>query len=143
MDKSASALSENYSCKKWTKWYHVCAANRARAVLPKSARVGRQPYDLETDVARIHLMQQWLTLRAPAMKETRHDTPMMRCFALLAGSDPLPDVTTIRNFRRSELYWPFGYSVTVADVLRTFSYATTDGKDSAVVPSIPRCTAGG
>ena len=77
------------------------ANNRARSVLPhpKSARVGRQPYDLET-MLRIHLMQYWYALRARAMEETRYDTPVMSRFALLGGRDLLPDATTIRNFRR-------------------------------------------
>ena len=33
------------------------------------------------------------------MEETRHDTPEMRRFTVLAGSEQLPDATTIRNFR--------------------------------------------
>ncbi|NLR75293.1 IS5 family transposase [Leeia sp. IMCC25680] len=65
---------------------------------PKPGR-WQQPFALET-MLRIHFMQQWFALSAPAMEEARHDIPLMRAFAGLdAGNDRMPDETTILNFR--------------------------------------------
>jgi len=66
---------------------------------PKLGRPGRQPYAVAT-MLRIHFLQQWYALSDPAMEEALYDTPVMRRFARLSGSDNFPDETTILNFRR-------------------------------------------
>lgn len=43
---------------------------------------GRPPFAVET-MLRIHFMQQWFTLRDPAMEEALHDVPSLREFASL------------------------------------------------------------
>jgi IS5 family transposase len=59
---------------------------------------GRQPYPLET-MLRVHLMQNWFALSDPAMEEALYEIASMRLFAHLALSGPIPDETTILNFR--------------------------------------------
>lgn len=59
---------------------------------------GRRPYPLET-MLRVHLMQNWFTLSDPAMEEALYETASMRRFAALKLSEPIPDETTILNFR--------------------------------------------
>lgn len=66
---------------------------------PRSGRVGRPPYSLET-MLRIHLLQQWYALSNPGMEEALHEIASMRLFARLSGLDVIPDETTILNFRR-------------------------------------------
>ena len=60
---------------------------------------GRPPFAPNT-MLRIHFMQQWFTLRDPAMEEALHDTPLFREFAGLGWDSRLPDETTILRFRR-------------------------------------------
>ena len=60
---------------------------------------GRHPYPLET-MLRIHLMQNWFGLSDPAMEEALYEITPMRNFAALKLSGPIPDETTILNFRR-------------------------------------------
>ena len=65
---------------------------------PKAGN-GRRPYELPV-MRRIHFMQQWFNYSDAAMEEALHDIPLLRRFAGLdAGSDTLPDETTILNFR--------------------------------------------
>ena len=59
---------------------------------------GRRPYPLES-MLRVHLMQNWFTLSDPAMEEALYETASMRSFAALKLSEPIPDETTILNFR--------------------------------------------
>jgi IS5 family transposase len=67
-------------------------------VYPKAGN-GRRPYELPV-MLRIHFMQQWFNYSDAAMEEALHDIPLLRRFAGLdAGSDTLPDETTILNFR--------------------------------------------
>lgn len=65
---------------------------------PRSGRVGRPPYSMET-MLRIHLLQQWYALSDPGLKEALHEIASMRLFARLSGLDAIPDETTILNFR--------------------------------------------
>ena len=62
-------------------------------------RCGSPPFSVETFL-RVRLMQQGFTLRDPAMREARHDTPVLREFA---GRDNrasrLRDESTISRFR--------------------------------------------
>ena len=65
---------------------------------PVSGR-GRHPYPLET-MLRVHLMQNWFGLSDPATEEALYEITSMRQFAGLSLSGPIPDETTILNFRR-------------------------------------------
>ena len=60
---------------------------------------GRHPYPLET-ILRVHLMQNWFGLSDPAMEEALYEITPMRVFARLSLTEPIPDETTILNFRR-------------------------------------------
>lgn len=60
---------------------------------------GRRPYPLET-MLRVHLLQNWYGLSDPAMEEALYEVTPMRTFAQLSLSGPIPDETTILNFRR-------------------------------------------
>jgi len=67
-------------------------------VYPKAGN-GRRPYELPV-MLRIHFMQQWFNYSDAALEEALHDIPLLRRFAGLdAGTDTLPDETTILNFR--------------------------------------------
>ncbi|WP_439450104.1 IS5 family transposase [Stenotrophomonas sp. ATs4] len=66
---------------------------------PRSGRVGRPPYAMDT-MLRIHLLQQWYALSDPSMEEALHEIASMRLFARRSGLAAIPDETTILNFRR-------------------------------------------
>jgi IS5 family transposase len=59
---------------------------------------GRHPYPLET-MLRIHLLQNWYALSDPGMEEELYENTPMRAFARLCLNGPIPDETTILNFR--------------------------------------------
>jgi len=59
---------------------------------------GRHPYPLEK-MLRMHLMQNWFGLSDPAMEEALYEITPMRVFARLSATVPIPDETTILNFR--------------------------------------------
>jgi transposase, IS5 family len=65
---------------------------------------GRRPYPLEA-MLRVHLMQNWFALSDPAMEEALYEIASLRNFAGLALSDPIPDETTILNFRHTLEEW--------------------------------------
>ena len=48
---------------------------------------------------RIHLMQNWFALSDPAMEEALYEIASLRSFAGLSLREPIPDETTILNFR--------------------------------------------
>jgi len=60
---------------------------------------GRHPYPIAT-MLRVHLMQNWFGLSDPAMEEALYEIVPMRQFARLTLTKPIPDETTILNFRR-------------------------------------------
>jgi IS5 family transposase len=60
---------------------------------------GRHPYPIAT-MLRVHLMQNWFSLSDPAMEEALYEIASMRQFARLTLIKPIPDETTILNFRR-------------------------------------------
>jgi IS5 family transposase len=66
-------------------------------VYPVAGR-GRHPYPLET-MLRIHLMQNWFSLSDPGMEEALYEVAPLRRFARLTLTAPIPDETTILNFR--------------------------------------------
>lgn len=59
---------------------------------------GRRPYALEA-MLRIHLMQNWFAVSEPAMEEALYEIASLRSFACLSLNEPIPDETTILNFR--------------------------------------------
>ena len=59
---------------------------------------GRRPYPLPA-ILRVHLMQNWFGLSDPAMEEALYENAPMRTFAALSLTRPIPDETTILNFR--------------------------------------------
>jgi transposase, IS5 family len=59
---------------------------------------GRKPYPLQA-MLRVHLMQNWFALSDPAMEEALYEIASLRNFAGLNLSEPIPDETTILNFR--------------------------------------------
>jgi len=60
---------------------------------------GRHPYPITT-MLRVHLMQNWFSLSDPPMEEALYEIISMRQFARLTLTKPIPDETTILNFRR-------------------------------------------
>ncbi len=59
---------------------------------------GHRPYPLAT-MLRVHLMQNWFALSDPAMEEALYEIASLRNFAGLDLREPIPDETTILNFR--------------------------------------------
>jgi hypothetical protein len=59
---------------------------------------GRRPYPVES-MLRVHLMQNWFALSDPAMEEALYEMASLRTFAHLSLGEPIPDETTILNFR--------------------------------------------
>ncbi len=59
---------------------------------------GRRPYPLES-MLRVHLMQNWFALSDPAIEEALYEIASLRGFARLNLTEPIPDETTILNFR--------------------------------------------
>jgi IS5 family transposase len=59
---------------------------------------GRRPYALDS-MLRVHLMQNWFALSDPAMEEALYEITSLRSFARLSLNEPIPDETTILNFR--------------------------------------------
>jgi Transposase and inactivated derivatives, IS5 family len=64
---------------------------------PKNGQ-GRQPYPLSV-MLRAHCMQLFYNLSDPAMEDSLYEIESMRRFAGLSLSGPIPDETTILNFR--------------------------------------------
>src|SRR5580765_4934100 len=60
---------------------------------------GRRPFQLPV-MLRLYCLQQWYTLCDPGAEEALYDIQSMRAFCgLELGRDPIPDETTILNFR--------------------------------------------
>lgn len=59
---------------------------------------GRKPYPLET-MLHIHLLQNWFSLSDPTVEEALYEITSMRQFARLTLSAPIPEDTTIMDFR--------------------------------------------
>jgi IS5 family transposase len=60
---------------------------------------GRHPYPIAT-MLRVHFLQNWFGLSDLAMEEALYEIASMRQFARLTLTQPIPDETTILNFRR-------------------------------------------
>ena len=60
---------------------------------------GRRPFPIAV-MLRIYCLQHWYTLSDPGAEEALYDIQSMRAFCKLElGRDPIPDETTILNFR--------------------------------------------
>jgi IS5 family transposase len=78
-------------------WRELCKA--IEPFYPRPEGAGRPPKELEM-MLRIHFLQHWFTLSDPAMEEALYDSRAMRRFAGIdLGAAPVPDETTILNFR--------------------------------------------
>ena len=71
--------------------------NRIRPHYPKAGR-GRRPYELSS-MLRIHCVQLFYNLSDPGMEDLLYEAESVRRFVGLRLSGPLPDETTILNFR--------------------------------------------
>ena len=72
--------------------------DRIRPFYPKPGR-GRQPYPLSV-MLRTHCVQLFYNLSDPGMEDLLYESDPVRRFVGLKLSGPLPDETTILNFRR-------------------------------------------
>jgi len=78
----------------WSRWLDIIGP-----YYPKVGK-GRPPMPMEA-MLRIYCLQQWYALSDPAAEEALYDIECMRTFAQLElGENPIPDETTILNFRR-------------------------------------------
>lgn len=71
---------------------------RIRSHYPIGGRRGRPPYDLSV-MLRIHCVQLFYNLSDPAMEDMLYEIESVRRFVGLKLSGPIPDETTILNFR--------------------------------------------
>jgi len=77
-------------------WAELCAL--IEPCYPKAGN-GRPPKPLE-QMLRIYFLQQWFDLSDPSAEEALYDSLAMRSFVGLdLGREPVPDETTILNFR--------------------------------------------
>ena len=66
---------------------------------PKPKGAGRRPIGIER-MLRIHFLQHWFELSDPGAEEALYDSRAMRQFVDIdLGKEPVPDETTILNFR--------------------------------------------
>ncbi len=71
--------------------------DRIRPFYPKAGR-GRHPYPLSV-MLRVHCVQLFYNLSEPGMEDLLYESDPVRRFVGLKLSGPLPDETTILNFR--------------------------------------------
>lgn len=77
-------------------WQELC--NVIEPFYPKAGN-GRPPIGLER-MLRLHFLQHWFNLSDPAAEEALYDSVSMREFVGIdLGREPVPDETTILNFR--------------------------------------------
>ncbi|MDJ0807522.1 MAG: IS5 family transposase [Gammaproteobacteria bacterium] len=78
-------------------WKELCEVIEPYYPTPKGP--GRKPIGLER-MLRIHFLQHWFELSDPAAEEALYDSRAMRLFVGIdLGNEPVPDETTICNFR--------------------------------------------
>src|SRR4051794_28683396 len=77
-------------------WRELCAV--VEPFYPRAGN-GRPPIGLER-MLRLHFLQHWFNLSDPAAEEALYDSLSMRRFVGIdLGREPVPDETTILNFR--------------------------------------------
>ena len=78
-------------------WQDLCIA--IEPYYPKPDGAGRRPVGIER-MLRIHFLQHWFALSDPGAEEALYDSRAMRTFVGIdLGREPVPDETTILNFR--------------------------------------------
>ena len=78
-------------------WPELCGA--IEPYYPKPEGAGRRPVGIER-MLRIHFLQHWFALSDPGAEEALYDSRAMRTFVGIdLGREPVPDETTICNFR--------------------------------------------
>lgn len=78
-------------------WRDLCKV--IKPFYPKPKGAGRRPVGLER-MLRIHFLQHWFNLSDPAVEEALYDSRAMRRFVGIdLGREPVPDETTVCNFR--------------------------------------------
>ena len=78
-------------------WQDLCIA--IEPYYPKPEGAGRRPVGIER-MLRIHFLQHWFDLSDPGAEEALYDSRAMRTFVGIdLGREPVPDETTILNFR--------------------------------------------
>jgi IS5 family transposase len=78
-------------------WQGLCVA--IEPYYPKPEGAGRRPVGIER-MLRIHFLQHWFDLSDPGAEEALYDSRAMRTFVGIdLGREPVPDETTILNFR--------------------------------------------
>lgn len=78
-------------------WQELCKA--IEPYYPKPEGAGRRPIGIER-MLRIHFLQHWFDLSDPGAEEALYDSRAMRTFVGIdLGREPVPDETTILNFR--------------------------------------------
>jgi IS5 family transposase len=78
-------------------WQDLCVA--IEPYYPKPEGAGRRPVGIER-MLRIHFLQHWFDLSDPGAEEALYDSRAMRTFVGIdLGREPVPDETTILNFR--------------------------------------------
>ena len=78
-------------------WKELCEV--IEPYYPKPQGAGRKPIGLER-MLRIHFLQHWFELSDPGAEEVLYDSRAMRLFVGIdLGHEPVPDETTICNFR--------------------------------------------
>jgi IS5 family transposase len=77
-------------------WTEFCSL--IEPFYPKAGN-GRRPVGLER-MLRIYFLQKWFDISDPGAEESLYDSRSMRCFiGIDLGREPMPDETTICNFR--------------------------------------------
>ena len=78
-------------------WQDLCVA--IEPYYPKPEGAGRRPVGIER-MLRIHFLQHWFDLSDPGTEEALYDSRAMRTFVGIdLGREPVPDESTILNFR--------------------------------------------
>ena len=78
-------------------WQELCGA--IEPYYPKPEAAGRRPVGIER-MLRIHFLQHWFDLSDPGAEEALYDSRAMRSFVGIdLGREPVPDESTILNFR--------------------------------------------
>ena len=78
-------------------WQDLCVA--IEPYYPKTEGAGRRPVGIER-MLRIHFLQHWFDLSDPGAEEALYDSRAMRTFVGIdLGREPVPDESTILNFR--------------------------------------------
>lgn len=78
-------------------WAELCAL--VAPVYPGGEGAGRPPVGVER-MLRIYFLQHWFNLSDPAVEEALYDSRAMRAFVGIdLGREPVPDETTVCNFR--------------------------------------------